>query len=95
LYSLCSLICGFNGVAPSLLKISVWTGDSSEIVAIGYVEDNAVGSAYAQSFLSFCYNSPQGAVTEIYVGEVFRGMVIAHSKDTCVKKELQSVVVGV
>jgi hypothetical protein len=49
----------FNGVAPSLLVTSTWTDDSSEIVAIGYVDDNAIGFDCEQSFVSFSYNSPQ------------------------------------
>ena len=80
----------FNGVDSSSLQISVWTDDSNEIVAIGYVDDNAVGFACAQSFVSFCYNSPQGEITEMYVKEAFRGKGIARSLIACLEKELQS-----
>lgn len=80
----------FNGVDMSSLEIGVWADDRSEIVAIGYVDDNAVGFTCAQSFMSFCYNSPQGEITEMYVRETFRENGIARSLIACLEKELQS-----
>jgi ribosomal protein S18 acetylase RimI-like enzyme len=79
----------FNGVDPSLLKKNLWTDDSSEIVAIADAEGYAVGFACAQSYMSFCYNNPQGEITEMYVREEFRGNGIANSLITCLEKELQ------
>ncbi|OGO79294.1 MAG: hypothetical protein A2Y23_06695 [Clostridiales bacterium GWB2_37_7] len=80
----------FNGVDPSLLKANIWTDNSSEIIAIASIEGNAVGFACAQSFMSFCYNAPQGEITEMYVRETFRRNGIACSLIACLEKELQS-----
>jgi GNAT superfamily N-acetyltransferase len=69
----------FNGVDPSILKKNLWTDDSCEIVAIADADGYAVGFACAQSYMSFCYNAPQGEITEMYVREEFRGNGIANS----------------
>jgi ribosomal protein S18 acetylase RimI-like enzyme len=80
----------FNGVDPTLQGRSVWTDASTEIVAIAYVCNNAVGFACAQSFMSFCYGSLQGEITEMYVREDYRCNKIATYLIACLEKELQS-----
>ncbi|GIN56188.1 GNAT family N-acetyltransferase [Lederbergia ruris] len=70
----------FNGGARRpILKISESLVKSNELVAVAVRDDRLVGFACAQIFSSFCYEEPQGEITEMYVKELARRKGIATS----------------
>jgi ribosomal protein S18 acetylase RimI-like enzyme len=62
---------------------------STELVSVAVDNGNIVGFACAQSFDSFCYEEPQGEITELYVEEASRKRGVATSLISCLELNLQ------
>jgi ribosomal protein S18 acetylase RimI-like enzyme len=69
----------FNGVLMLEEKIVERLETDEELVVVGLKSNKIVGFACAQSFKSFCYETLQGEITEMYVIEQFRGQGTATS----------------
>jgi ribosomal protein S18 acetylase RimI-like enzyme len=69
---LANLNLQFNGVQIDFEMVVESMKKSSELIAVGTYEDKVVGFATAQVFKSFCYESSQGEITEMFVEEVHR-----------------------
>lgn len=80
----------FNGVSTASQQTTKCLSDSSELIVIAYIDGGAAGFACAQSYTSFCYNEPQGEITEMYVREVYRRKGIATSMIACLEKGLHA-----
>lgn len=79
----------FNEVNFTELDGNYLLEKEREIVAIALVNGTASGFACAQFFTSFCYNDPQGEITEMYVQEAYRGNGLAGQMIRCLENELR------
>ena len=80
----------FNGgTRRSSLEIKDRLVQGKELVAVASENDKLVGFACAQYFTSFCYDEPQGEITEMYVRESARRKGIATSLIAILEKKLQ------
>jgi ribosomal protein S18 acetylase RimI-like enzyme len=79
----------FNGSSISEDKIIESLEGSNELVVVALQNSSPIGFACAQSFKSFCYESGQGEITEMYVREAFRGFGVAASMLRLLEEGLQ------
>ncbi|MGM7719712.1 GNAT family N-acetyltransferase [Metabacillus sp. Hm71] len=79
----------FNGgVRRTVTEIIDSLNQNSELVAVAFINDEAVGFACAQSFSSFCYHELQGEITEMYVRKSARRQGLATSMITLLEEKL-------
>lgn len=79
----------FNGGdrrPPAQIMKSLST--NNELVAVAEMTGRIVGFGCAQSFDSFCYEEPQGEITELYVEEAARRKGIAAAILSCLEENL-------
>ncbi|WP_306434059.1 MULTISPECIES: GNAT family N-acetyltransferase [Paenibacillus] len=62
---------------------------NNELVAVAEVNGRIVGFGCAQSFDSFCYEEPQGEITELYVEENARRKGAAAAILSCLEDNLR------
>lgn len=62
---------------------------NNELIAVAEIKGKAVGFGCAQSFYSFCYEEPQGEITELYVEEAARRRGIAGAIISCLEENLR------
>lgn len=84
----------FNDVKIRNEQVRNSLRNSDEIIAIAKVGEKHAGFACAQKFDSFCYEKPQGEITEVYVRKEYRRKGIASAMVEFLEKRLSSVGVG-
>lgn len=62
---------------------------NNELIAVAEIMGKVVGFGCAQSFYSFCYEEPQGEITELYVEEAARRRGIAGAIIYCLEEHLR------
>ncbi|MET3847023.1 GNAT family N-acetyltransferase [Paenibacillus sp. OAE614] len=62
---------------------------NNELIAVAEMWSRVVGFGCAQSFHSFCYEEPQGEITELYVEEAARRRGIAGAIISCLEENLR------
>ncbi|GIO52395.1 GNAT family N-acetyltransferase [Paenibacillus cineris] len=62
---------------------------NNELIAVAEIRGRLVGFGCAQSFHSFCYEEPQGEITELYVEEAARRRGIAGAIISCLEDNLR------
>ncbi|OZB96581.1 GNAT family N-acetyltransferase [Paenibacillus sp. XY044] len=62
---------------------------NNELIAVAEMMGKVVGFGCAQSFYSFCYEEPQGEITELYVEEAARRRGIAGALIFCLEENLR------
>ncbi len=77
---------GGDGRPPAQIAKSLNAGN--ELVAVAEINGRVVGFGCAQSYHSFCYEEPQGEITELYVEEHARRRGIAAAILSCLEDYL-------
>lgn len=77
-------------VSGQWVQESLETNHQHEIVAIAYLGNEAVGFACGQIYNSFCYDSPCGEITEMYVRKAHRRQGVGSALLVFLEKTLQS-----
>ncbi|WP_152401039.1 GNAT family N-acetyltransferase [Paenibacillus cellulositrophicus] len=62
---------------------------NNELIAVAEIRGKLVGFGCAQSFHSFCYEEPQGEITELYVEKAVRRRGIAGAIISCLEENLR------
>lgn len=78
----------FNGKGTTEDHIKECLRMTNELVVVAVDNDSVTGFACAQKYVSFCYESLQGEITEMYVREAFRRRGIASAMISFLEEKL-------